>query len=280
MKSAIRRHPTAAYILLAFSWTWLIAFTMLLTGLADDVTNPSPVFILSGILSNVSPSLAALLVTRISGGKEGLKKLLGGFKVKGKRGWTGLTLIIVPAVTALTTLISHFVFHEYRFALVAPMIAMGLVWPLFSSMGEEFGWRGYLLPRLIKRFGVLKAALLLGIVWEVWHLPMHYMVYRTYGSYMIPAFLTIGFLNLTLNAVIMAVIYAVNKGSVKLMVLYHYTITASSIFAGALFTSETSPRFAVLESIVSCTLFLLIAIILYRKNRHLIHIHNEEAVSC
>ena len=280
MKTAIRRHPTAAYILLAFSWTWLIAFAMLLTGLADDVTNPSPLFILGGILSNVSPSLAALLVTRISGGKEAMRKLLGGFKVKGQKGWTGLTLIIVPVVTALTTLISHFVFREYRFVLVAPMIAMGLVWPLFSGLGEEFGWRGYMLPRLIRRFGLLKASLLLGILWEVWHLPMHYMAYKAYGVYMIPAFLTIGFANLTLNAVIMAILYAVNKGSIRLMVFYHYTITASSIIAGALFATEASPKFTVLESVVSCSLFLLAAIILYRKNKYLFPIHIKEEVSC
>ncbi len=280
MKSAIRRHPTAAYILLAFSWTWLIAFTMLFTGLADDVTNPSPLFIISGILCNVSPSLAALLVTRISGGKAALKRLTGGFKVKSQKGWLLLTLVIVPAVTALTTLLSHYFFHEYRFAFVAPMLLMGLVWPLFASFGEEFGWRGYFLPRLIKRFGLFKAALLLGIIWEVWHLPMHYMYYRTFDAYMIPAFLTVGFANLTLNTVIMAVIYAVNKGSVKLMVFYHYTITASAIITGALFTAEASPRFTVLESLLSCTLFLIAAIVLYRKNKHHIHLMTKEEVSC
>lgn len=280
MKNVIRRHPTAAYIILAFSWTWLIAFTMLFIGLADDVTNPSPLFILGGILSNVSPSLAALLVTRISGGKEALKKLTGRFKIKGQKGWTLPALLIVPVVTALTTIISHFFFREYRFALVVPMIAMGLVWPLFSGMGEEFGWRGYMLPRLIKRFGLMKAALLLGILWEVWHLPMHYMAYKAYGAYMIPAFLTIGFLNLTLNAVIMAIIYAVNKGSIKLMVLYHYTITASSIILGALFATEASPRYTVYETLVSCTLFTAAAVILYQKNKHLININTKEEVSC
>lgn len=280
MKTAIRSHPTAAYILLAFSWTWLIAFTMLFTSLSDDVANPSPLFILCGILSNISPSLAALLVTRISGGKEAMKKLISGFKVKTQKGWTILTLIIVPAATALTTVFSHFFFRDYHFTLVAPMIAMGLIWPLFSGFGEEFGWRGYLLPRFIKRFGLLKAALLLGILWEVWHLPMHYMAYRAYGAYMIPAFLTIGFLNLTLNTVIMAVIYAVNKGSIKLMVLYHYTITASSIIAGALYATDASPKFAVLESLVSCAMFAAAAIVLYRKNKRNIHLNTQEEVSC
>ncbi len=280
MKSAIQKHPTAAYLLLAFGWTWLIAFTMLFTGLSDDVTNPSFLFVLCGILSGISPTLSSLIVTRISGGKEALKQLTARFKIKGQRGWTIITLIIVPAVTALTTLISHLLFREYRFAFTAPMIMMGLVWPLFSGLGEEFGWRGYMLPRLIKRFGVLKAGALLGILWEIWHLPMHYMAYRAYGTYMIPAFLTIGFINLTVNALIMSIIYAMNKGSLKLMVLYHYTITASAILLSALYATEASPQFSVLESVVSCSLFAVIAVILYWKNKNHLATVTRENTAC
>ncbi len=280
MKSAIAKHPTAAYLLIAFGWTWLIAFTMLFTGLADDVENPSLLFILCGILSGVSPSIASLIVTRISGGKDALRKLTGQFKIKGQRGWTITTMVIVPAMTALTTLISHFFFREYRFVFTAPMIMMGLIWPLFSSLGEEFGWRGYMLPRLIYRFGVMKAGMLLGILWEVWHLPMHYMAYRTYGAYMIPAFLTIGFINLTVNALIMSIIYVLNRGSLKLMVLYHYTITASAIILGALFVTDASPRFTVLESVVSCSLFAIATMVLFLKYKHRLAAANKESIVC
>jgi formate hydrogenlyase subunit 3/multisubunit Na+/H+ antiporter MnhD subunit len=78
----------------------------------------------------------------------------------------------------------------------------------------------------------------------------------------------------------MAIIYAVNKGSIKLMVLYHYTITASSIVAGALFATEASPKHAVLESLVSCALFAAAAIVLYHKNKHNIQLNTKEEVSC
>ncbi len=277
MKSIIRRHPAAAYIVLAFVPTWAIAFFMLFSGLADDVANPSPLFILCGIFSNIFPSLSALLVTYITNGREGIRRLVGGIRVKSRRGFLLLTAAIVPGVTVLTTLTSHLFFHEYRFSLTAPMIAMGLVWPLFSGMGEEFGWRGFLLPRLIRRLGLIKAAAVVGIIWEVWHLPMHYMAYRAFGAYMIPAFLTVGFLNLTLCAVIMAMIYALNRGSLKLMVLYHYTITASSILLGALFVAESSPRFTVLESLVSCALYLAVAVVLFKKNRATLTVFQKEA---
>jgi membrane protease YdiL (CAAX protease family) len=46
--------------------------------------------------------------------------------------------------------------------------------PLINSLfafGEELGWRGYLLPKLLP-FGKPRAYLLLGIVWGLWHLPL------------------------------------------------------------------------------------------------------------
>ncbi len=40
------------------------------------------------------------------------------------------------------------------------------------ALGEEWGWRGYLYPRLTERFGRRKAALLGGLIWGLWHAPV------------------------------------------------------------------------------------------------------------
>jgi uncharacterized protein len=42
---------------------------------------------------------------------------------------------------------------------------------LLISIGEEFGWRGYLLPKLKERYSALLASLILGMTWGVWHFP-------------------------------------------------------------------------------------------------------------
>jgi membrane protease YdiL (CAAX protease family) len=66
--------------------------------------------------------------------------------------------------------------------------------PLYTvlSFGEEFGWRAYLLPKLVERFastsaedpahpgsldaaGARKAALLIGVIWGVWHWPGQFL---------------------------------------------------------------------------------------------------------
>jgi membrane protease YdiL (CAAX protease family) len=38
------------------------------------------------------------------------------------------------------------------------------------AFGEEYGWRGYLLPRLLP-LGEFRASLLVGVIWAFWHTP-------------------------------------------------------------------------------------------------------------
>ena len=43
---------------------------------------------------------------------------------------------------------------------------------LIPAFGEEFGWRGYLLPRLVRNYSIKKALLIQAFIWWGWHLPV------------------------------------------------------------------------------------------------------------
>ena len=54
----------------------------------------------------------------------------------------------------------------------AMAILIGPIINIVPTLGEELGWRAFLLPRLEKRMSTRRAVLLSGLVWGVWHAPM------------------------------------------------------------------------------------------------------------
>lgn len=62
---------------------------------------------------------------------------------------------------------------DSRFPYLLPILAIvnGTVLS-FAAFGEEFGWRGYMIPKMTKLWGLPKAILFGGIIWGVWHAPL------------------------------------------------------------------------------------------------------------
>ena len=67
---------------------------------------------------------------------------------------------------------------------VVMQLVMGAVLAPFANLlncfGEEWGWRGFLLPRMLKQFKVVPALLLCGLIWGLWHAPLT-IVGHNYG---------------------------------------------------------------------------------------------------
>jgi membrane protease YdiL (CAAX protease family) len=52
------------------------------------------------------------------------------------------------------------------------MGTIGVIVNMTSALGEEIGWRGFLVPELYREFSFAKTALISGIIWAVWHSPV------------------------------------------------------------------------------------------------------------
>ena len=58
----------------------------------------------------------------------------------------------------------------YGYLVIFP-VSVFLGFPFGSGLGEEAGWRGFALPKLLERFSPLTASVILGALWGLWHIP-------------------------------------------------------------------------------------------------------------
>lgn len=87
------------------------------------------------------------------------------------------------------------------------------------ALGEEVGWRGFLLPELMKVVSLRSASLLVGVIWFAWHVPS--ILWNNYNNGAPMAFTLTAFFVVVMSAsVIMANLFA-KWGSVWAMALFH-----------------------------------------------------------
>ena len=108
---------------------------------------------------------------------------------------------------------------------------------MIFTFGEEFGWRGYLLPKLAPLGGVW-AAIITGIIWGLWHAPIIVL-----DGYNYPGYPLLGVLMMVVFTTALGVIFAwfrFRSGSVWPSTLSHAAINAQAGF-GLLFLSPGNP---------------------------------------
>jgi len=89
---------------------------------------------------------------------------------------------------------------------------------LGGPLQEEFGWRGYAFEHLRNKYSALSAAVLAGVMWGLWHLPL-FFVPRAEDYYNRPLW---GLLLTTILAgIILAWFYTNTKGSIFAAMLGH-----------------------------------------------------------
>ena len=57
-------------------------------------------------------------------------------------------------------------------ALVALITTAGMIQSMTTALGEEIGWRGFLVPRLVAMSGFVAGTLITGVLWGLWHMPL------------------------------------------------------------------------------------------------------------
>ncbi len=279
MSANLNRKRILIFLAFAFGIPWIAALVISLSGMMGN--NPiqamglvNTIFILTPWLGNI----AARLVTGEGWGNLGLRPNF-------KRGWR--FYLAAWWLPLLATLVGGAVFYllfpqsfdanlgvvqklvegtpsaavSPWMILLSMTISIMFVSALINtvvSMGEEFGWRAYLLPKLVERFaegesgsdgtpsagngystGARKAALLTGLIHGVWHWPLILMSASLVPgvSYLTP----VVYLLLTCSMSMLLSWAALRSGSVWPAALGHGALNGTSALPGYLLNGAAIP---------------------------------------
>lgn len=233
-RSWVSRHPVTAYTLFTLAWSysiWSLLFLVIEPG--GLLHNPPPISFLFVVVGGFGPALSGLLCTWLIYGREGVQAL--GSRVRNWRvGRWWLALLIIPGITALTPLLRGLAGYEVDTSAMLALIGPGLGLGLTAGLMEEIGWRGFLLPHLLKRYSPLVATLLLGIViWGgLWHGYADYFGLGDKGLAFWPLMLLLGPALLTAWSLIITRVYQRTQGSLLLSILMHASLSSSALIFG------------------------------------------------
>src|SRR5258708_5508224 len=245
-RSAMDR-PLRIYFLLAFGITWGVGGLALLTGEIRP-GSPSPLQPLYYVAA-FGPSIAGVVMAASTDGWAGVRRLLARLvPSRSALPWYVAVLIGFPALNlvAARLLAPDFLARLPAWHRLLSLLPLPLV-PHTRPLGEEFGWRGFALPRLLQRRCPLAAALILGVIWWAWHLPTFFIPALSQHQLSIPIFLV----NSLALSVIMTWLYQRTRGDLLLMILVHVAANYCGGI-GVPFNAEVGAEVACAALIVAC----------------------------
>lgn len=246
LKRFIIHRPLVAFFSLAFAGAWIVWLPLVLAqnglGLLHYTIPQLGLYPLSywfAALSAIAgPTLAAFTVTAVTNGKAGLRQLLrryGLWRVGFQ--WYLLILLGLPVAQLAC---------ESIFFGAGPLLTLLQKWPLlFTSyllnvliialavqIWEETGWSGFAVPHLQKRFGAVRACLVLGPLWALWHLPAFFVPGQIFDQKVGPVTMIVQMVILiifaTLIRFIMTWVFNNTMGSLLIAIVLHAALDASN----------------------------------------------------
>ncbi|WP_432547679.1 CPBP family intramembrane glutamic endopeptidase [Kineococcus sp. SYSU DK004] len=224
-----RRHPVATFAVLALAATWAVWVPR---ALHTRGALHAPWAVDLGAGWSYAPAAAAVAAAALVSGRPGLRELarrLVRWRVGAR--WWAVALGAPPLAWGLTGA-AHLAAGGAAGPVRPPALGAGiggavlllLLLCLTDGVGEETGWRGWALPRLLERTGAAAATPLLAALWTVWHLPLTWTAGTALAGAPVPVLLA----ELVVAAALHTALHLRTGGSALLAVVLH---ASANLFA-------------------------------------------------
>jgi len=226
------RKKLFTFLVLTFLWSWIlwiIGLNYLSDGINQESIGKFLVFFFAGVYG---PTISGIITTLFFDGFIGIFELIKKlFLWKVPLKYYGY-IIILPLLFVIIgiALYSQFIgeiggFDKTAYLSIPTILFAGLY---AGPLGEELGWRGFLLPEFQKKFSNLKSAIIIGFIWFIWHIPLWWAPFGTLVSgepvSLIP--IITYFIMLICLSIIITWLVINSKGSVLIAILFHLSINA------------------------------------------------------
>ena len=224
----VKQHRLLVFLLTTYGISWGIpGLALLLSALTRAFEVSLEEYSPLSYLVIWAPAISAFTVIYITQGQVGIRAYLRRL-LHWRVGWVWYLAVFlgVPLMNLLAAALMNVTGNTW---LVIPTGSLGAFMMIALLKGtegpfEEFGWRGFALPLLQRRYSGLSAAVILGFFWMLWHVPGLFvetvMTQAMQGNTVITLLrLFIGGIATTIT---MTVIYNGSKGSIPLMFLWHW----------------------------------------------------------
>lgn len=248
------------FLFITFFITWAAWFIVIF--MAEPLSPGSPTYLLYGLGGLLGPLVASFVAMRFFNTKIAYGQFLRElFKININFGWYAIVLLF-PFVLGLMPFIIELLSNgTFLVKLDPPYYTVLLMLPMMILGGglEEIGWRGVLLPELMKKYSALTATIIVSFIWAIWHLPLWFIAGTVQHDLNLFWFI----LSILGTSLLISAVY-INTKSVFLCILLHALFNANAAYfqPTAAFSSWN-------ESVtISIKLIICIGLFIVLVNKH------------
>jgi uncharacterized protein len=204
-----------------------------------DAPGAAPAILLF-MLQPWTPTIAAFLVCIFVIKRGSTADLLSRYKPWRGVPWQqalvswAMAFAVIVALSLLKALARHYMMPDATFEWKMPNFGSTFWIALFATMffdggglAEEGGWRGFAAPLLQSRYSPLKAAIILGVLWGAWHIPVK--IQQLLGGFSEFAIFYLDFTIFTVALTIIIVYFSNRVGGSALMGVMMHGMTNDTI---------------------------------------------------